>query len=152
MIPTYSLRPSIARALVPHALITSALLCIFAAGVFLNIKLLTGSINIIAIILTSIVMIIVLVLDLILYLIRTRSVVYEFYTDRIIKRDRKPEEEFFSNIKAVSVKKNLWDRAFGTMTVVLTPRFRIKHVFSDPNLIRYINSLIQPIQRNRGGG
>ncbi len=119
MPPQYVLKPNLKRLFIPQIFKLIALGALLYLGVYVNIEVFEIGLskNIFYMIYAAITLIITS--DLILIYLKYSKQAYDFYSDRVEIKGKRPETIYFSQILNISFKRNFLDKIFNTGTIIL---------------------------------
>ncbi len=147
MPPNYSVRPSIKRAIIPHAFQTAFLCILFYAAVEINLRLfvsyrLLSSPPSYVLIAIAGVLCLLFIIEMLNTYRRYVLTVYTFYPDRIEVYGRKTTTVSLASVVTISLKKNILDAPFRTGSLVFLPAFRLDHLENPEQFLGYVQGLV----------
>ena len=122
MLPQYTTKPDLKRLIVGHSFISLLLLVIFGGVLLLNLFLLKVELDLLVYVIVFVVMLILFCLDLILFYTKSQYLDYNFYLDKIEAGKKSLQ---LANVESISTKINIFDKLFGTGTLVLKPKLKL---------------------------
>ena len=117
LLAQYTLRPYVPRLLVPRLLRDLFLLLVMGFAIILNLKLLGVNLNIITYLITTVVLIIILIIDFILTKTNISLISYYFYPDKIEAVGKKSFTIPFNDVNSITLKQNIFDKLFNTASI-----------------------------------
>ncbi len=137
--PQYSVKPKLARALVPETIKLILLSAIFYVGILVNLSLLNYPLPLSVNLLVIAVLVVLVALELILVYLKTSKTMYQFYQDRIEAAKKSVKYLDVANPK---IKRSLFDKSYNTGTIMLQPRFKLVYVENPDEVFGYIQNMI----------
>ena len=142
-LPSYVIKPSIARVLIPQFVITAVLGGVFYAGIALNVFLLGISIPASINILISVTIALLVITQALLTYVQTSKVQYSVYANRIQIEGPNPIYVMFNSIQDIQTKKNVLDNIFSTGTIVAGPNVELVGIPNFDQTTAYIKQMLQ---------
>lgn len=141
--PEYIIRPSIGRILVPKVLITLVLAIIFYFGILLNVMLLEIQMPaMVTTLILSVMFLLVIIQGLLSYL-QTAKIQYFVFRNRIQSNEIKAQYIMFNAVQSIKDNTNIFDKMFGTGTLVLEPGVTLTGIPNFQQTSAYIRQMIQ---------
>ncbi|MBN2567326.1 hypothetical protein JXB02_04555 [Candidatus Woesearchaeota archaeon] len=140
--PQYEVRQSLGRIIIPSFFHLVILCMVLYLGIWINLYLLKIKVG------TDVHIMIILAIDalmivqLLIVWFRHKGVRYDFFLNRIDIMGEDPKEIYYAQVQYVNMKRDLWDKAFGTATLELSPSFAMPYVRNYPGVYTYLTKLI----------
>jgi hypothetical protein len=144
----YILKPIKERVMVPHFLLTIALLAALYFSFLLNLRFLNFPLKPLENLAVIGLLFVALMIDIMIKLARARKREYRFYPDRIEMVDHKSQTVQLMGLAQPTLQRNLFDVLFGTVKVVFDKKTKITDIPDNNQVINYIQRLVQ--SRNYG--
>ena len=142
-ITKYSVKPNLARVMFPQTIGLFALGGAFYVLLMANLSFIFEVSAITNYMIVSF-LVVLLVAEIIVNYVRNNDVRYDFFNNGVrAKKHRKEESILYNEIAGISLERNWLDRLFRTVTVRLTPEFKIKFI-KDQNKVHFnIQKLVE---------
>lgn len=141
--PQYTLRPNVARIVMPRIVGLILLGFLLYFGFQLNLFFLKIALSMIYNLLTIVIILFLVAIAAVQIYSNNSSIQYLFYPNKVIKQGKEQAIMMFSQVSIVTKKKNSWDNLFGTCTIILQPYLRIEHIQDSQQIYSYITNLVQ---------
>ena len=143
-LPQYTLRPNTNRMVVPWIFKLLGLSALFYFGVFFNAKYALGTsvpsyINL----LIFLFLIILIATQTVLYHVKFGKYQYLFYTNRVDFEGKKTKTFMFDDFTEAKLKQGMFDKMFGTGSIVLSKGFSIGPISNVAQMKSYLEQLVQ---------
>ncbi len=149
-VPKFSAKPDIARVLVPQTIGLFAMGGIFYALLMTNLSFAFKQVSNMTNYMIVAGLAVLLTTETVVNYMKTSNMQYHFFNNNVVAKSHGKEESILYNeIPSVTIKRNLLDRLFRTVTLVFTPKFKIKFIKDQNNLHFNIQKIVQR-SRNLG--
>jgi len=146
MLPRITLKPNIARFIVPRALLLTGMCIIFYILLIVNLFLVFEKVELIYAIYSAIFLCIIIILGIIVEYVRANNWSYHFFNDKVEfhkKYGQKHKDILYNEITRVDIERNYFDRLFNTATYVLRPGMKIRFINYTNNMYFYVQKLVE---------
>lgn len=149
-VPKYYVKPALARVLVPQTILLFCLGGIFYALLTTDLLLFFKQVSSEIRYLIIAGLLVLLIAETAMNYVKTSNMQYNFLKDKVvIKTYSKEKSLLYNEIHKITFQRNLLDRLFNTVTIVFTPKFKIKFI-KDENKISF--NIQKLVQRSRKPG
>ncbi len=141
--PLYVVRQDSNRIIIPELLKLILLAATMYLGIYMNFLILRKQMTFLHHSLIILVLVILIFVQIKISRIKSRNVQYIFYQNRIEAQGDESGAIFLGNVNAVYLKRNFFDRIFGTGTIYIEPGFVIRAVKNTDQIDPYVQRLVE---------
>ena len=136
-IAKYSVKPNLSRVLVPQTIGLFAIGGVFYALLTFNLSLAFGGVSAITNYMIVIGLLVLLITETIVNYVKNNNIKYDFLNNSLIFNSYgKRESMLYNEMAGISFERNLLDKLFRTVTIVISPEFKIKFI-NDENKVHF---------------
>ncbi|HIH42099.1 TPA: hypothetical protein HA246_00475 [Candidatus Woesearchaeota archaeon] len=151
-LPRLTLKPNILRFVFPRALGLLLLCSLFYVLLIINLKFLFKEVEQAYFYIALVFILVIWIAGIAIEYIKANNWLYHFFNDRVEFRTSSTHpEEFilYNEATEVALKQNIFDRIFGTATIILKPSFEIRFIKYTNNTYFYVQKLVERSRKLR---
>ncbi|MBS3158109.1 hypothetical protein J4206_02380 [Candidatus Woesearchaeota archaeon] len=151
-LPRLTLKPSIIRFVFPRALGLLLLCSLFYVLLIINLKFMFKEVEQAYFYIALFFILVIWIAGIAIEYIKAHNWQYHFYNDRVEFRAKASHAEQFilyNETTEVALKQNIFDRIFGTATILLRPSFEIRFIKYTNNTYFYVQKLVERSRKLR---